>query len=116
MSAIGCRHEARRFWAPSAERPDRRQVSVGYGEGSCHHRGEYGAAWRTGVATMWKQYWEDRGSPWEYDPGPSKNRSWSRLFAETPNYRGFGIAMSATRSSAGTSGRCSTAVASATSR
>src|SRR5881397_59032 len=43
---------------------------------------------------MWKQYWEDRGSPWEYDPGPSKNRSWSRLFAETPNYRGFGIAMS----------------------
>jgi uracil-DNA glycosylase len=43
---------------------------------------------------MWKQYWEDRGSPWEYDPGPSKNRSWSRLFAETPNYRGIGIAMS----------------------
>ena len=43
---------------------------------------------------MWEQYWEDRGSPWEYDPGPAKNRSWSRLFAETPNYRGFGIAMS----------------------
>jgi len=43
---------------------------------------------------VWKQYWEDRGSPWEFDPGPSKNRSWSRLFAETPNYRGFGIAMS----------------------
>jgi len=43
---------------------------------------------------MWEQYWEDRGSPWDYDPGPAKNRSWSRLFAETPNYRGFGIAMS----------------------
>ncbi|MEY2415243.1 MAG: hypothetical protein QOH53_577, partial [Ilumatobacteraceae bacterium] len=43
---------------------------------------------------MWEQYWEHRGSPWEYDPGPAKNRSWSRLFAETPNYRGFGIALS----------------------
>ncbi len=43
---------------------------------------------------MWEQYWQDRGSPWEYDPGPAKNRSWSRLFAETPNYRGFGVAMS----------------------
>ena len=43
---------------------------------------------------MWEQYWEDRGSPWEHDPGPAKNRSWSRLFAETPNYRSFGIAMS----------------------
>jgi uracil-DNA glycosylase len=43
---------------------------------------------------MWEQYWRDRGSPWDYDPGPAKNRSWSRLFAETPNYRGFGIAMS----------------------
>ena len=43
---------------------------------------------------MWEQYWEDRGSPWEYDSGPAKNRSWSRLFAETPNYRGFGIALS----------------------
>ncbi len=43
---------------------------------------------------MWEQYWNDRGSPWDYDPGPAKNRSWSRLFAETPNYRGFGVAMS----------------------
>ncbi len=43
---------------------------------------------------MWEQYWKDRGSPWDYDPGPAKNRSWSRLFAETPNYRGFGVAMS----------------------
>jgi uracil-DNA glycosylase len=43
---------------------------------------------------MWEQYWQDRGSPWDYDPGPAKNRSWSRLFSETPNYRGFGIAMS----------------------
>ena len=43
---------------------------------------------------MWEQYWKDRGSPWDFDPGPAKNRSWSRLFAETPNYRGFGVAMS----------------------
>jgi len=32
-------------------------------------------------------YWKDRGSPWEYDPGPPKNRKWPRLFAKTPNYR-----------------------------
>ncbi|HEY0521546.1 MAG TPA: uracil-DNA glycosylase family protein [Ilumatobacteraceae bacterium] len=43
---------------------------------------------------MWDEYWQDRGSPWEYDPGPDKNRNWSQLFAETPNYRGFGVAMS----------------------
>ena len=43
---------------------------------------------------MWDEYWEDRGSPWEHDPGPAKNRRWSRLFAETPNYRGFGKALS----------------------
>jgi len=33
------------------------------------------------------QYWQDRGFPWEYDPGPPKNRCWPRYFAETPNYR-----------------------------
>jgi uracil-DNA glycosylase len=43
---------------------------------------------------MWDQYWEDRGSPWEFDPGPAANRKWSQLFAETPNYRGFGKALS----------------------
>ncbi len=43
---------------------------------------------------MWDEYWEERGTPWEHDPGPAKNRRWSRLFAETPNYRGFGKAMS----------------------
>jgi hypothetical protein len=43
---------------------------------------------------MWDEYWDDRGSPWEHDPGPAKNRRWSRLFAETPNYRGFGKALS----------------------
>lgn len=36
------------------------------------------------------KYWKDRGYPWEYDPGPPKNRSWARLFAKTPNYRGLG--------------------------
>lgn len=42
---------------------------------------------------MWEQYWAGRGSPWEYDPGPPRNRSWPRLFAETPNYRGLGRAL-----------------------
>ena len=32
-------------------------------------------------------YWQDRGVPWEFDPGPPKNRKWPHLFAETPNYR-----------------------------
>jgi uracil-DNA glycosylase len=34
--------------------------------------------------------WRDRGVPWEFDPGPPQNREWSRLFAETPNYRAIG--------------------------
>lgn len=42
---------------------------------------------------MWDTYWQGRGSPWEYDPGPPRNRSWARLFAETPNYRGLGLAL-----------------------
>ena len=33
-----------------------------------------------------------RGDPWDHDPGPPRNRSWARLFAETPNYRGLGLA------------------------
>jgi hypothetical protein len=41
---------------------------------------------------VWDQYWTDRGFPWEHDPGPPRNRSWLRLFAETPNYRGLGTA------------------------
>jgi uracil-DNA glycosylase len=36
----------------------------------------------------------NRGEPWEYDPGPPANRTWARLFAETPNYRGLGHALS----------------------
>ncbi len=36
---------------------------------------------------------DKRGDPWEYDPGPPRNRRWPRLFAETPNYRGLGKAM-----------------------
>jgi len=39
-------------------------------------------------------YWENRGFPWEYDPGPPKNLSWARLFSESPNYRGLGNALS----------------------
>ena len=42
---------------------------------------------------MSSRYWEERGSPWEFDPGPPRNRKWARLFAETPNYRGFGRAV-----------------------
>lgn len=38
-------------------------------------------------------YWQDRGFPWEYDPGPPKNRKWPRLFAEAPNYRGLSKAL-----------------------
>lgn len=43
---------------------------------------------------MENPYWEGRGHPWEYDPGPPRNRSWPRLFAETPNYRGLAVAVS----------------------
>ncbi len=42
---------------------------------------------------MSSQYWKERGVPWEYDPGPPRNRRWPRLFAETPNYRAFGKAV-----------------------
>lgn len=38
-------------------------------------------------------WWEDRGEPWEYDPGPPRNRRWARLFSDTPNYRGLGKAV-----------------------
>lgn len=34
-----------------------------------------------------------RGEPWEHDPGPPRNRRWARLFAETPDYRGLGLAL-----------------------
>lgn len=34
-----------------------------------------------------------RGDPWEHDPGPPRNRSWARLFASTPDYRGLGAAL-----------------------
>jgi hypothetical protein len=39
------------------------------------------------------KYWEGRGVPWDYDPGPQADRQWARLFAETPNYRGLGKAV-----------------------
>jgi hypothetical protein len=34
-----------------------------------------------------------RGSPAEYDPGPSPRSRWPSLFAETPNYRALGLAV-----------------------
>lgn len=34
-----------------------------------------------------------RGDPWEFDPGPPRNRRWARLFAQTPNYRAIGVAL-----------------------
>jgi uracil-DNA glycosylase len=43
---------------------------------------------------MAEDFTDGRGDPWEYDPGPPKNRSWARLFADTPNYRAIGKAMS----------------------
>ena len=36
-------------------------------------------------------YWKGRGSPWEYDSGPPKNKDWAKLFAATPNYRRLGV-------------------------
>jgi len=44
--------------------------------------------------SSYDEFTEDRGNPWDYDPGPPRNRSWPRLFAETPNYRGLGVAAS----------------------
>lgn len=41
----------------------------------------------------WEQWWTDRGHPSEHDPGPPRNRRWARLFAEVPNYRGLGLAV-----------------------
>jgi hypothetical protein len=26
-----------------------------------------------------------RGNPWDYDPGPPRNRRWARLFGGTPS-------------------------------
>jgi uracil-DNA glycosylase len=36
---------------------------------------------------------DERGDPWEHDPGPSTASGWAALFAETPNYRGLGRAV-----------------------
>jgi hypothetical protein len=38
-------------------------------------------------------YWQDRGTPSDYDPGPPAGRDWARLFAATPNYRALGHAV-----------------------
>lgn len=38
-------------------------------------------------------YLVERGNPWDYDPGPPRNRKWPRLFSETPNYRALGEAV-----------------------
>jgi len=36
---------------------------------------------------------DERGDPWEHDPGPTTAGGWAALFAETPNYRGLGRAV-----------------------
>ena len=36
---------------------------------------------------------DERGNPWEHDPGPTAASGWAALFAETPNYRGLGRAV-----------------------
>ena len=36
---------------------------------------------------------DERGDPWEHDPGPTVASGWVDLFAETPNYRGLGRAV-----------------------
>jgi Uracil DNA glycosylase superfamily len=43
---------------------------------------------------MADDFFRDRGHPWEFDPGPPPGRRWARIFAETPNYRGLGRALS----------------------
>jgi hypothetical protein len=35
----------------------------------------------------------DRGAPWEYDPGPPRNRRAGGRFAATPNHRALGVAV-----------------------
>jgi uracil-DNA glycosylase len=34
-----------------------------------------------------------RGDPWEHDEGPPAASGWAELFAQTPNYRGLGVAV-----------------------
>jgi uracil-DNA glycosylase len=36
---------------------------------------------------------DERGDPWEHDPGPTTASGWAALFADTPNYRGLGRAV-----------------------
>jgi hypothetical protein len=36
---------------------------------------------------------DERGDPWEHDPGPTTASGWAAVFAETPNYRGLGWAV-----------------------
>jgi uracil-DNA glycosylase len=36
---------------------------------------------------------DERGNPWEHDPGPTVASGWPALFAATPNYRGLGQAV-----------------------
>ncbi len=36
---------------------------------------------------------DPRGNPWDYDPGPATTSGWPELFADTPNYRGLGKAV-----------------------
>jgi uracil-DNA glycosylase len=36
---------------------------------------------------------DERGDPWEHDPGPTTASGWAALFADTPNYRGLARAV-----------------------
>ena len=36
---------------------------------------------------------DERGNPWDYDPGPTPGSGFAELFAATPNYRGLGKAV-----------------------
>jgi uracil-DNA glycosylase len=36
---------------------------------------------------------DERGDPWEHDPGPTNASGWAAVFADTPNYRGLGRAV-----------------------
>jgi hypothetical protein len=40
---------------------------------------------------VWADFHIGRGSPADHDPGPTP--AWAELFADTPNYRGIGLAL-----------------------
>lgn len=42
---------------------------------------------------MWNTFWDGRGVPWQFDPGPPASSDYAALCAQTPNYLGIGHAV-----------------------